>query len=365
MCGRLAAGGQIMLKGLPVVLVLATVFPALAFGHHSIFGRFDGNGATELEGVVSSISWRNPHVSFTMAAVGNGGETETWEIETTSLSNLRKFEIAPDFMQVGDRIRVAGLPSVRGMNEIYARNVLLPGGEEVLLGAGIRPVWSERTVAASERSRATTGDPSRPDLGIFRTWSSAGPMLLPETVDSDFDLLSYPLTPRARAVVDGFDRLADSPIASCAPKGMPAIMEQPYPMEIVDDGDDIVLRIEEYDTIRTIHLAAAEDPASVPASILGYSTGRWEGASLVVTTSGINWGHFDTVGIPLTEAARIVERFTPTADGSRLDYEMTVTDSSIFAEPVRLEKYWLWIPGVTVEPYECLRPDDGGPAATR
>ncbi|HEY5665634.1 MAG TPA: DUF6152 family protein [Gammaproteobacteria bacterium] len=343
-----------MLQTLRAALALATIFPALAFGHHSIFGVFDGNGATELEGVVSSISWRNPHVSFTLTAVGEGGESETWEIETTSLSNLRKFEIAPDFMRVGERVRVAGLPSVRGMNEIYARNVLLPSGEEVLLGAGIQPLWSDRTVAASERSRAASGDASSPELGIFRVWSSAGPMLLPETVNAAFDLFSYPLTARARAVVEGFDRLADTPIANCAPKGMPAIMEQPYPMEIVDEGNAIVLRIEEYDTIRTIHLADASDPSTVPASILGYSTGQWEGASLVVTTTRVNWGHFDTVGIPLTEAVEIVERFTPAADGSRLDYEMTVSDPNTFTEPVELSKYWLWLPQVMVEPYECL-----------
>ena len=342
-------------KLIRVAIAIATIYPALTFSHHSIFGRFDADGEAEIEGIVSSISWRNPHVSFTMTAVGENGETETWEIETTSLSNLRKFEIAADFMQVGDAIRIAGLPSVRGQNEIYARNVLLPSGEEVLLGAGIQPVWSDRTITASERSRARTGDSSRPDLGIFRVWSSSGPMLLPETVDAGFDLFSYPLTPEARAVVSSFDRLADSPIANCAPKGMPAIMEQPYPMEIVDDGDAVVLRIEEYDTIRTIHIADAEDPSTMPASMLGYSTGRWDGRSLVVTTTRIDWGHFDTVGIPLTGAAEIVERFTPTADGSRLDYQMTVTDPNTFAEPVELEKYWLWLPGVTVEPYECLQ----------
>lgn len=342
-----------MLKLLRTALSLAAVCPVLALGHHSIFGRFDGNGMTEVEGVVRSISWRNPHVSFTMTATGDGGQPEVWEIETTSLSNLRKFEIAPDFMSAGDQVRVAGLPSVRGQNEIYARNVLLPSGEEVLLGAGIRPIWSERTVAASERSRTSTGDPSNPGLGIFRVWSSSGPMLMPETVNSSFDLFSYPLTARARAVVTAFDRIADSPIANCAPKGMPAIMEQPYPMEIVEQGNEIVLRIEEYDTTRTIHMGSAEVPAAIPASILGYSTGRWEGSSLAVTTTNINWGHFDTVGIPLTDAAEISERFTPTTDGSRLDYEMIVADPNTFTEPVRLEKYWLWLPDVTVEPYEC------------
>lgn len=334
------------------VMLLA---PLVASAHHSIFGRFDGAGSAEIEGELVSVSWSNPHVTFTVAVTSSAGrERELWEVETTSLSNLRKFDIEPDFMQVGDRIRVGGLPSARGRNEIFANNVLVPSGEEVLLGAGVAPRWSERTVTAAARARATTGDGSRPDLGIFRVWSTAGgPMLLPETVNPRFDLMSYPLTERARAALASFDRLADSPIANCAPKGMPAIMEQPYPMEFVDRGDEILLRLEEYDTERIIRLAGEDEAVALPSSRLGNSVGRWEGQTLVVTTRGANWGHFNTVGIPLTQAAEFVERFTLAEDGSRLDYRMTVTDPNTFTASVDLEKYWLWIPGITVEPYEC------------
>jgi Family of unknown function (DUF6152) len=348
--GRRRASG-----GLPALGLLALLGPIAASAHHSIFGRFDGDGVSEIEGDLVAVSWSNPHVTFTVAVTpSGGGERELWEVETTSLSNLRKFEIAPDFMQVGDRIRVGGLPSARGRNEIYANNVLLPSGEEVLLGPGVAPRWSERTVTAAARARATTGDGSRPELGIFRVWSTAGGrMLLPETVNVGFDLMSYPLTERARDVVRSFDRLKDSPIANCAPKGMPAIMEQPYPMEFVDRGDEILVRLEEYDTERIIRLAATDVDTEAPPTRLGRSIGHWEGRTLVVSTSAVQWGHFDTVGIPLTEAAEFVERFTLAEDGSRLDYRMTVTDPSTFTEPVELEKYWLWVPGVTVEPYEC------------
>lgn len=338
------------------VLVLPMILaPLVASAHHSIFGRFDGADSGEIEGELVGVSWSNPHVTFTVAVTPSaGGERALWEVETTSLSNLRKFDIAPGFMQVGDRIRVGGLPSVRGRNEIYANNVLLPSGEEVLLGAGVAPRWSERTVSASARARATAGDGSRPDLGIFRVWSTAGgPMLLPETVNPRFDLMSYPLTARARAALASFDRLADSPIANCAPKGMPAIMEQPYPMEFVDRGDRIVIRLEEYDTERIVHLTDDSEAIEPEPSRLGHSLGRWEGRTLVVRTTAVNWGHFDTVGIPLTEAAELAERFTLAEDGSRLDYRMIVTDPGTFTEPVELDKYWLWIPGVTVEPYAC------------
>jgi hypothetical protein len=92
---------------------------------------------------------------------------------------------------------------------------------------------------------------------------------------------------------------------------------------------------------------------SAAPSPLGYSVGRWDESSLVVRTTRIDWPHFDTVGIPLGPEAEIVEIFTPTADGSRLDYRMTVTDSATFTRPVTLEKYWLWLPDIEVGRYDC------------
>ncbi len=73
----------------------------------------------------------------------------------------------------------------------------------------------------------------------------------------------------------------------CESKGMPTIMEQPYPMEFVRAGDDIRLRLEESDTVRTIHMSANLPRDPRPRSRLGRSTGRWDGSTLVVTTDGL------------------------------------------------------------------------------
>jgi hypothetical protein len=72
-------------------------------------------------------------------------------------------------------------------------------------------------------------------------------VLFPEAVQANFDFSRYPLTAAARASLESFDFATDDPTVDCTPKGMPTIMEQPYPMEIVDRGDTIELLIEEYD----------------------------------------------------------------------------------------------------------------------
>jgi hypothetical protein len=40
-------------------------------------------------------------------------------------------------------------------------------------------------------------------------------------------------------------------------------------------------------------------------------------------------------------------------DGARLDYTLTVTDPATFTEPVVLEKSWLWLSAMTIEPFDC------------
>jgi len=324
---------------------------------------FDTTSMTEIEGEVTEFRWQNPHVVFTLrvpAGTAASGEGASWEIETLSISGISRWGITRDLFNVGDRLRVAGNPSRRNSNNIFVRNILLPGGREIVLGGAAR--WSDTTLRASELLQASEGDASRPELGIYRTWSSGsvGAVLFPEAVQANFDFSRYPLTPAAKAALEAFDYAEDDPTRNCTPKGMPTIMEQPYPMQIVDQGASVLIRIEEYDTRRIVHMAAAGEAAAAaaPPGPLGYSVGHFEGATLVVTTTKSSWGHFDSVGIPLSAAAVLVERFTPQADGSRLDYTLTVTDAATFTAPVELKKSWIWRPEVSLGVFECLPGND-------
>ena len=331
------------------------LLPLSAAGHHSVAANFDQGAVIEIEGRLTEVLWRNPHVHFEVAVEPPGGGAESWSVELTSLSNLRRLGISPDFVKVGDEVKIAGNPSRRGEHSLYAENVLRPDGREVLLEANVAPRWSSETLSASATALATEGDGSRPDLGFFRVWSTPmrAPMLFPENVASNFDFSRYPLTAAARAAVEAFDPITDSPTLNCAPKGMPTMMEQPYPMEIVRDGEKFLVRLEEYDTVRTVYLDENDAPTDAQPSRLGVSIGRLDGNTLTVTTRDSTWPYFDVVGIPQSPAAVDVEQFSLSEDGSRLDYSITVTDPVNFTEPVTLRKYWIWIPGVTVKQYNC------------
>jgi hypothetical protein len=92
----------------------------------------------------------------------------------------------------------------------------------------------------------------------------------------------------------------------------------------------------------------------LPKALLGRSKGRWEGDTLVVTTDRIDWPYLDPSGVPQGPASSIVERFTPSADGTRLSVTMTITDRATFTEPLELKRAWVWRPTETVKPYDCV-----------
>jgi hypothetical protein len=329
-----------------LALGAASIAGSGAQAHHSVSAWFDtAVEMAEVEGVVTELRWQNPHVIFTLRV-----DDADWSIETLSTSGISRWGITRDLIAVGDRVRVAGNPARRESNSLFVRNILLPSGREIVLGGNAR--WSGDTLRGSELLQAREGDASRPDLGLFRTWSTGGVngVLFPEAVQANFDFSRYPLTPAARATLDSFDFASDDPTNNCTPKGMPTIMEQPYPMEIVDRGATIELLIEEYDTRRVVHMQPTG--VSTPGP-LGVSVGRWEGSALVVVTTRSTWGYFDSVGIPLSIDAVIVERFEPSADGARLEYTLNVTDPATFTAPVDLKKTWIWRPEVTRGTYEC------------
>jgi hypothetical protein len=335
------------------LLLAIAALPGSAAAHHSFFGRFDTQRVVELEGEVTEVLWRNPHAYFSLRVDG-----VVWEIETSSLTVLKRLGIEEGMIRVGDRVRIAANPPTNAKKEMYARQVLLPDGRELLLNVNLQPRWTARDRAVGNEAllMAREGNGSRPDLGIFRVWSHTRtiPRLFPEVTDPSIDINAYPLTPAARAQLAAFDRATDNPTANCVPKGMPTIMEAPYPIEFVklEDGD-IELKLEEYDLTRHIYMNPNVARELTQPTPLGDSVGRWEGKSLVVTTTRIDWPYFSQLGIRQSADVTIVERFTPTADGSRLDYEMTVTDPATFTRPVVLQQYWLWLPSVTLLPYEC------------
>ena len=331
----------------------ASLWITAAFSHHSARITYDMDTVIEIQGEIASVIWRNPHVRFTLSSVDENSSPVTWNIESIPVTRLNRVGITPEMLSVGDSVTVAVYPARRPVRNAYAINMLLADGREALLDTPVAR-WTDNTVGTGRDE--TPGSPSAdPSLGIFRVWSTDGSFLRTETrFLTEGGTLDYPLTEAARTAQAAWDPLdPGNPFLTCLPKGMPTIMQQPNPIEFIDNGNHILFLMEEFDTRRTIHMSDEADDPDAPPSALGHSTGRWEDDMLVVHTNRINWPWFDQNGLPQSEAVETVERFTVNVEGSRLDYEVVVTDPWLFTEPVTLSKSWRWVPGDAVLAFEC------------
>lgn len=356
----LLARAAFKLKRLPKVMPMAALLalPPSALAHHSFFGRFDTGNLMYLEGEVTRVQWRNPHAHIFLSTTAADGSTTEWDMESGSPTLMFRAGIPNDAIRPGMKIRVAGYPPLTTRQEMFATNVQLESGQELVLQTGAQPRFGDEFIGDFSYRFRSEGDRTQPELGLFRVWTFTGAdgFLFPESIDPNFDLHSYPMTDTAKAALARFNPATDNPTNNCTPKGMPTIMEQPLPMEFVRFDGDIVLRIEEYDLRRTIHMQHNTAPANTQPSPLGYSTGRWEGATLVVTTTHISWPYFNQAGIAQSSESVITERFTPVEAGSELQYELTVNDPVMFTRPVELHKTLLYVPGEEIIPFACEEP---------
>ena len=171
------------------------------------------------------------------------------------------------------------------------------------------------------------------------------------------------MTPEAQARADLFRKLADpvrdDPAKVCLIKGMPWTMlgrARNYPTEIVQYPDRIFMVFELYDQFRQIRLDGTAKPDDFGPSPSGWSTGRWEGQTLVVETTGLPV--LNTFGVmQRTEEAKITERWQLGQHpefGQVLEVDITVEDPEIFVGPARAHQvYKRSAPGVVPGGYNC------------
>jgi hypothetical protein len=159
-----------------------------------------------------------------------------------------------------------------------------------------------------------------------RTGGGRGPMNTPS------------LTPEYAAKAQEQARLAakaeDNPSANCLPPGMPGIMGQPYPIEVLMTPSQVTIVTEAYTQVRHIYTDGRPLPEDPDPSFDGTSVGRWDGETMVVETAG-----FEPVprgiSFPYSEKMKIVERFK-LSDPDTLNVETTILDPLALTKPYEM-----------------------------
>ena len=178
--------------------------------------------------------------------------------------------------------------------------------------------------------------------GVSGTGGAPGtPAVLPRGPGLFFDIGSgvaggLPFQPSGLALKKQrmADNMKDNPDAHCLPMGNMQFHTHPQPRKIIQAPKVIVILYEGNAGIRQIFLDGRPLPNNDPQPWwYGYSTGKWEGNTLVVQTSGFrDEGWLDVAGSTLTAQATMTERFRRPNFGT-LEIEVTVNDPKAYTRP--------------------------------
>ena len=134
------------------------------------------------------------------------------------------------------------------------------------------------------------------------------------------------------------DPQLDEPRAFCMPSGFPSAFFGPYPVQIVQTDDWLVMVTEFERATRLIPLDGRAHREGIEPTYYGDSVGYWEGDTLVIDSRNFKrWTLDDHYYVNPDEyrmhsdAFRTIERLTR-VDASTLSYEFTVEDPKIFTE---------------------------------
>ena len=129
------------------------------------------------------------------------------------------------------------------------------------------------------------------------------------------------------------EQRVNDPISNCLPMGAVRSHTWNGPRKVVQTPGLLILMSEFGTGYRQIFTDGRPLPADPNPSWNGYSSGKWEGDTLVVQTHGFRDGMWlDATGNPMTDAARITERFQRPNFG-KLEIEITVDDPKAYTKP--------------------------------
>jgi len=331
------------------IVLLASLYVTAAAGHHSNAG-LDMDSLVRVEGVVTEFNWRNPHVYFIVTTTNAAGEQVDWDIQMASTITVSRMGWTRDSLSIGDRVTLMAHGAIDGRPYGLLDSIEKEGG--IVLPTSFDAVSAEpvlinstTTVGATSLEGSWYADPSS-----FTSY--------PGGVDGFFSA-QLQLTPAGRAAYDAYEELSEeNPYASCigSPTPTTVVLTNIYPLhiEINEDASTIVIRSELFDDERIVYMDGRAHPPADERTYGGHSIGRWDGDTLVVDTRNFA-DHRSPYqnGVPSGAQKHVVERYTRSADGTRVAVEFLLEDPQYLAAPLRHSRELIHSPQFELSSFDC------------
>lgn len=166
---------------------------------------------------------------------------------------------------------------------------------------------------------------------------------------------AFELTAAGQAADDAYDSTIDDPILRCVSDGLIRMSHGPFDIEVAERADRIIVLHEDLHEVRRIYTDGRGYPEGIEDANLamGYSIGRWEGATLVVETRGLKPSVWDASGMPISPGAVVTERWY-LDDSEQLHIEWRMQDPVNYDRPVLMHQARPRLPDdAEVAEYSC------------
>ena len=289
----------------------------------------------EKEVTVARFDFRNPHAYL----IVNDSEGVQWEVEMISAVRLRRAGWDADSFTPGDRLTFRAIANRDPQKRrVRLRSLTTAEGETFDLAQPEDNAIESSTYAVASSLEGVWGvDPE-----------SFGPI-------SDV-ITNYPLTESGRTAKESFRDILD-PVADCTSWPIPqlAIVSGLYPMKFELSEDQVVIRYEFFNSVRTVFLDGRDHPADAPRTVQGHSVGHWEGGTLVIDTRlfSDHRSPFLFDGVPSGAGKHVIERYRLSADGTYVTASYFVEDPEFLAEPLVFDLTLRYKPDIQLQDNEC------------
>jgi len=316
-----------------------------AFAHHSFAPHFDAAKPVSISGKVTEFEARNPHSYLHIAAVDENGKTEEYTCESHGVTQLTRNGLTPAMLKAGTTVRITGSLSRHSAHMCFFDTVEFADGRKLSVNGPTGP--RQVPVVA-------------PRKDIFGAWLLAP---IPNRQTSGPQPMIEQMTPAGQKAVGGYDPFKDDPTFRCDPVAIRRVWGAPgTPLEILHDGNDIVLHHEWMDVRRVIHMNMKDHPKNGARSSLGHSIGHMEGDTLVIETANFAPGVLNqyvemagkpTRGLLHSAALTSVERLHLDAARQRLVVEIDQSDPEFFSQPFPRGTMEYAASDLKIEPFNC------------
>ncbi len=93
-----------------VTMLLGFVSMAPPLSAHHSRAMFDVDTFISVEGVVTKVEWKNPHMWVTLDVPTSDGKTESWGFEGSGAASMVASGISPQILKVGNRVKIIAHP---------------------------------------------------------------------------------------------------------------------------------------------------------------------------------------------------------------------------------------------------------------